>query len=158
MGLSWLDVLAIAIGGGLGGIARLLVSEWMTRRCGEQFPWGTLLVNATGAVLIGALAAVLVTSDAGTGEISVLWSGLVLGLLGSYTTVSSFSWQTLALAQAGRSGRAAANVVATVVLCLVLAAAGHGLARIALATADAAPPALSSDTGTGNRDQFGDLR
>lgn len=122
-----LEALFIALGGAVGGAARYWVSDWAVRRWGDEFPWGTLLVNGSGAAVIGVIASMLSLSGAGAGNTDVLWAGLVIGLLGSYTTVSSFSWQTLVLVQSGRPARALANVSATVLLCLTLAAAGYEL-------------------------------
>lgn len=113
----------VAIGGGLGAMARFWVSGMIARRYGETFPWGTLAVNVTGAAMIGALAAVLLAPDTHAIQHRSVWAGLVIGLLGSYTTVSSFSLQTLALARNGEAGRALANVALSLAFCLAAAAA-----------------------------------
>jgi fluoride exporter len=105
-------------------VARFWVAGQVTRRFGEAFPWGTLLVNTSGAGLVGAIAGLL--ADAGP----TVWSALVVGALGSYTTVSSFSLQTLALVRGGELRRAAWNVLGSVVLCLAAAAAGFALGRV----------------------------
>ena len=119
----------VALGGGLGSVARFWVSGVIARRYGETFPWGTLVVNVTGSAAIGVCAALLLAPDAPTPDAQVsglraAWAGLVLGVLGSYTTVSSFSLQTLALARSGETGRALGNVALSLVLCLGAAAAG----------------------------------
>ncbi|WP_142846696.1 fluoride efflux transporter CrcB [Telmatospirillum sp. J64-1] len=125
---SWLiDITLIALGGALGGMARFWVSGLIARRYGEDFPWGTLTVNVTGAALIGIVAALLLGPTIHHIEHPRLWVGLVVGILGSYTTVSSFSLQTLALLRAGRSSRAALNVIASLTLCLLAAGAAHAI-------------------------------
>lgn len=126
MSVTALHVLAVALGGALGGVARVWVSELLARRLGERFPWGTLVVNVTGSGLIGVAAALALASDGSASSPSV-WALLVIGVLGSYTTVSSFSYQTLVLLHAGEPGRASANVAASLILCLgAAAAAWHG--------------------------------
>ncbi len=113
---------AVALGGGLGSVARFWVSGVVARRYGETFPWGTLVVNVTGAAAIGVLATILLAPGTHAIQNPTAWAALVIGLLGSYTTVSSFSLQTLALARNGETGRALANIVLSLALCLAAAA------------------------------------
>ncbi len=124
MTVTGLHLLAIALGGAFGGIGRFWVSGVVARRLGERFPWGTLVVNVTGAALIGMAAGALLAPDM-SGRQSSIWAVLVIGVLGSYTTVSSFSVQTLALVRSGERARAAANVAASLSLCLGSAAAAY---------------------------------
>lgn len=121
------EIALVALGGALGGSARFALSGAVARRWGEAFPWGTLVVNVTGAALIGALAGLIAP---GPGAAPSLWLLLVVGVLGSYTTVSSFSLQTMALARGGQIGAALANVAASVGLCLAACALGLWAARI----------------------------
>lgn len=129
-----LSLALIAVGGGLGSVARLWVSEAVTRRYGAAFPWGTLAVNVSGAAAIGALAAVLLSPEAEAFETALVWSGLVIGLLGGYTTVSSFAWQTLALARNGQARRALANIGLSLGLCLTAAKSAWVVTLLALKT------------------------
>lgn len=123
---SWLlDILLVAIGGGIGGIGRYWVAGLVARRWAVAFPWGTMVVNVSGAACIGVLAAAFLMPGAQAGGNGLLWSGFAVGILGSYTTVSSFSLQTLALARGGHPLQAALNVVGSLVLCLAAAAAGY---------------------------------
>ncbi len=120
--LAFLPVLAlVALGGALGSMARFWVSGVVARRHGDAFPLGTLVVNVTGAAAIGAISALLMEPGTLSVERITLWSGLVIGILGSYTTVSSFSLQTLALARSGEGRRAAGNVILSLGLCLAAA-------------------------------------
>lgn len=124
--IDWLVVMSlVAVGGGLGGMARFWISGIVARRFGETFPWGTMVVNVSGAAAIGVLGAVLLTPDTHAIRSIPLWAALVVGLLGSYTTVSSFALQTLALARNGEAARAVANIVLSLVLCLLSAAATY---------------------------------
>ena len=113
----------VAAGGAAGGVARVTVAGLVTRRFGPSFPFGTLVVNLTGAFLIG-LAAGLVSPD----PAMCIWQLAVIGFLGSYTTVSSFSLQTLTLNHSGQHGRAAGNVVLSITLGVAAAALGFRLA------------------------------
>ncbi len=112
----------VAVGSGLGGVARFVVSGLVARAVGEEFPWGTLVVNVSGSFAIGILAQ-LHEAQLVAGWPAV-WSLAVVGFLGSYTTVSSFSFQTLALARDGARSRAAMNVLLSLGLCLAAAALG----------------------------------
>ena len=126
-----LVILLATLGGGLGGIARFWVSGLVAEAYGETFPWGTLTVNVTGAAAIGVLAALLLAPGAHQATTAPLWAALVSGVLGSYTTVSSFSLQTLALVRNGEPIRAALNITGSLVLCLGAVTAGY-LATLAL--------------------------
>ena len=123
-GVSPALLLVIALGGFVGGLARYWLSGVVGRAVGETFPWGTMAVNVSGALCIGVLAALLPPGD-GHGLTVQLWAALVVGVLGSYTTVSSFRLQTLALLREGERRRAAANVILSVALCLGAAALGY---------------------------------
>ncbi len=109
----------------MGACARFWLSGVVARRLGETFPWGTLAVNVSGALVIGLLAARFMNADGVLEPWRELWLVLVTGILGGYTTVSSFSLQTLALARSGEGRRVALNVLASVGLCLAAALAGN---------------------------------
>lgn len=114
----------VALGGALGSVARYWCSGLAARWIGESFPWGTLGVNVLGSLIIGAMAALsavdsrfLISSDA---RIFVM-----VGICGGYTTFSSFSLQTLNLLREGEWLAAAANVGASVVLCMLAVWLGY---------------------------------
>ncbi len=92
-----MNVLLVAIGGAIGAAARYLAGLWIADRFGAGFPWGTFFVNVTGSFLIGI---VLVLIERGTlpGEARLF---LAVGILGGYTTFSSFSYETLQLLNGG---------------------------------------------------------
>jgi fluoride exporter len=116
-------VLAVAVGGALGAAARLWLSDRVTRWQSGDFPWGTLVVNLSGAFAIGLLAGWRGIPPPGAVD-DLAWVGLVIGLLGSFTTVSSFALQTLQLGAGGRRRAAVGNTVASVLGCLLLAIMG----------------------------------
>ena len=108
----------VALGSALGGLARYACAGAITTTIGEVFPWGTLAVNVIGSFLIGLIATL--TGPDGR----LFWSGearqfVMMGVMGGFTTFSSFSLQTLTLAQDGEWLRAGSNVVGSVVLCLL---------------------------------------
>lgn len=120
-------VIAIVVGSMLGGCARYFVSGAVARRLGETFPWGTMTINVTGAFLIGIFGA-LATHPGSAFAAPNPWLFAVTGFLGCYTTVSSFSLQTLTLARSGEPMPALGNVVASVGLCLAAVSCGFLLA------------------------------
>jgi CrcB protein len=115
-------VMWVALGSVVGGTARFWLSGLVARRVGETFPWGTMAVNVSGAFLLGILAA----SAASHGIFAAVrpWQFAAIGILGTYTTVSSFSLQTLALARDGDMMRAAGNMALSLSLCLLAVAGG----------------------------------
>lgn len=107
----------VAIGGALGSVARYGCSYAAVRWLGAGFPYGTLFVNVAGSFAIGLLAS-LVASD-GRPLLSADARAFVLvGVLGGFTTFSSFSLETLRLASSGAHGAAALNVALSLGLCL----------------------------------------
>ncbi|KRQ05550.1 fluoride efflux transporter CrcB [Bradyrhizobium manausense] len=120
-------VIAIVAGSVLGGCARYFVSGVIARRLGETFPWGTMTINVTGAFLIGMFGA-LATHPSSAFATPNPWLFAVTGFLGCYTTVSSFSLQTLTLARNGEPAHALGNVVFSVGLCLAAVSCGFLLA------------------------------
>ncbi|MFK4496973.1 CrcB protein [Bradyrhizobium japonicum] len=120
-------VIAIVVGSILGGCARYFVSGAIARRLGETFPWGTMTINITGAFLIGIFGA-LATHPGSIFAAPNPWLFAVTGFLGCYTTVSSFSLQTLTLARNGEPMHALGNVVFSVGLCLAAVSCGFVLA------------------------------
>ena len=107
-------------------MARYFISGFVARRVGETFPWGTLFINVSGALLIGIFGA-LAEDDASIFASPDPWLFAVTGFLGCYTTVSSFSLQSLALARNGQGARSALYVGFSVVLCLAAVALGFSL-------------------------------
>ena len=121
-GLLW-----VALGSAFGAMARFLISGAVARRVGETFPWGTIIVNVSGALAIGVLGG-LASTGQGIFATPTPWLFAVPGFLGCYTTVSSFSLQTLSLARNGEMKRAAGNALLSVLLCLAAVALGFHLA------------------------------
>ena len=119
----------VALGGALGSVARYACSGLAVRWFGSGFPWGTLFVNVTGSFAIGVLAALLAADGRPLLGADARAFAMV-GVLGGFTTFSSFSLETLNLVRSGAVGAAGANVALSVVLCL--AGAWLGFAAAAL--------------------------
>jgi CrcB protein len=113
----------VLLGGFFGGISRVFLSGIVGRRVGETFPWGTMIVNVSGALAIGAFAGAA-RSIGGIFASEMFRDLIVVGLFGGYTTVSSFCLQTLNLALDGEQRRAAFNVIASAGLCVLAVGAG----------------------------------
>ncbi|MCE9543138.1 MAG: fluoride efflux transporter CrcB [Verrucomicrobia bacterium] len=110
--------LLAGMGGAIGSIGRVLMSNFVTRFAGEEFPFGTIAVNVTGAILMGVLAGY---GESEPGKLLFSQSArtfLMIGLLGGYTTFSSFSLQTFLLIEQGNMTGAFLNVLLSVLLCL----------------------------------------
>ncbi len=117
----------VAVGGALGSLARYTTALAAARFIGVGFPWGTLLVNVTGSFVIGIAASL--TAMGGRPLLGDDARGfVVVGLLGGFTTFSSFSLETINLARAGAGGAAVMNVIGSLVLCLSAAWLGFAIA------------------------------
>ena len=114
----------VALGGALGTVSRFWLSSTVASHFGEFFPWGTLIINVTGSFVIGFFATL--TDPAGPFLVPAnARQFFMIGFCGGYTTFSSFSLQTLRLAQDGEWLLAAGNVAASNVGCLVAVWLGH---------------------------------
>jgi CrcB protein len=113
-------------GGGIGAVLRFSLALWVDQRAGIGFPWGTLAVNVAGCFAIGVLATL---ADEHAIVSPTLRLFLVTGLLGGFTTFSTFGMETWQLAADGRAVAAAANAVGSVLAGLVAVVAGVQLTR-----------------------------
>lgn len=119
-----LNYVWISLGGAIGTAARFWLSGVVAQRYGQTFPYGTLAVNVTGSLIIGMFAAL--TEPDGRWLVSPSFRQFfMIGICGGYTTFSSFSLQTLTLAQDGEWFRAGANSIASFALCLLAVWLGH---------------------------------
>jgi CrcB protein len=120
--------LVIAIGSALGGLARYATGLIAVALWGPGFPWGTIIINILGSLIIGGFA----TLTAPDGRVYVGPLGrqfVMVGFCGGYTTFSAFSLETLQLLQAARPLAAAANIAISIVLGLLAVWLGHALAQ-----------------------------
>ncbi|HZC38134.1 MAG TPA: fluoride efflux transporter CrcB [Sphingomicrobium sp.] len=119
-----LTYLWIAIGSALGGMARYASSRAVAYRFGETFPWGTLLVNVTGSLVIGFVAA-LSGPDSRVMVSPNARQFIMVGLCGGFTTFSSFSLQTLELIRNRDFGEAFGNIALSFAACMAAVAIGY---------------------------------
>ena len=120
-------ILLVALGGAVGSVARYLMASSIQSATGYQFPLGTVLVNILGCFLIGILYVLLVARPDPRHELRAL---LIVGVMGGFTTFSSFSLETVTMAMNGNYGGATLNVVVSVAACLLGTVLGISLARI----------------------------
>jgi len=111
-------LLYVAVGGALGAVLRYLIGNWLST---EQMPWGTLTVNLVGSLLLGSLMGAAASSEAISKEM-VMFLGV--GVLGAFTTLSTFSIDTINLWKDGRISTALLYAVSTSVLGPLLALLG----------------------------------
>ncbi|MEI7791758.1 MAG: fluoride efflux transporter CrcB [Alphaproteobacteria bacterium] len=117
---------SVGVGGGLGALARYYIAGWI-QPAGAQFNWGIFIVNITGGLLMGLIVEASALKLNLTPE---LRSFLTVGILGGYTTFSTFSLDSALLLQKGQYGLAAAYVIGSVVLSIAALFAGLWIARV----------------------------
>ena len=122
-----MTLLLVALGGALGSVLRYKIDGWVQAGAGGAFPWGILVVNVTGCFVAGLLMTVLLERTSVSDEVR---TGLLVGVLGGYTTFSTFSLQSLDLADAGLWGYVALNVLASVAGALLAVWLGQQVARL----------------------------
>jgi len=118
--------LLVVIGGGIGAGARHLVNLTTMRLMGVGFPWGTLVVNITGCFIMGAFIEVLARRVGGSNELRLF---VATGILGGYTTFSSFSLDFAALWERGAAVSAMGYVLASVLGSILALFAAFWLVR-----------------------------
>ncbi len=116
------ELLVVGAGGFVGAVARYWLSGWVHRWSGAGFPWGTLAVNLLGCTLLGALMALAETRLAVTPEARLF---LAIGVLGSLTTFSTLSFETLELLRRSAYLAALANTAGSLLLGIAAVIAGH---------------------------------
>ena len=120
-------ILLVAVGGAVGSVARYLMASSIQTATGWEFPLGTVLVNILGCFLIGVLYVLLIARPDPRQDLRAL---LMVGVMGGFTTFSSFSLETVTMAMNGNFGGATLNVVISVAACLVGTILGVTLARL----------------------------
>lgn len=123
MALEWI---AVAAGGAAGAVLRFAANDAITRAFGSGFPWGILSVNVLGSLVMGVLYVLLSEQEL----LPEPWrAGLTVGLLGAFTTFSTFSLQTVQLLEQGRGLAALSYCLASVTCCVAAALAGVVMTR-----------------------------
>jgi len=121
--MTWI---AIALGGAVGAVARYGMANGVYAVLGRGFPYGTFAVNLMGSLLMGFLFVFLLERINAGPEMR---AAIIVGFLGSFTTFSTFSMETLTLMNQGAYTKAALNIVLSVVFCILFTALGVAMAR-----------------------------
>lgn len=120
------QLLAIAAGGSIGAVLRFLLSSQVYNGFGRDFPYGTIVVNVVGSLLMGLLYQLFLQRYSVSPEMK---AALLVGLLGAFTTFSTFSIETVLLLEQGNLFKAMMNVIVSVVVCIIATWAGLLIAR-----------------------------
>lgn len=120
-------LVGVAIGGAVGSVLRYLIQTQSVHWFGTDFPYGTLLVNVVGSLLIGFLSFLLLERITVSEEVRL---AILVGVLGGFTTFSTFSLETFNFIQQGDYFVAIGNVFLNVALCLAACFLGISLARL----------------------------
>ena len=123
------NVVLVFFGGALGSVSRYLVASWAATTWGPDFPRGTLIVNVVGSFLISVVMGLSLETAAISPPARLF---LTTGIMGGFTTYSSFNYETLHLLEEGLVGRALLNMGITLTACLASGALGLALARLAV--------------------------
>ncbi len=121
-----MNLLYVAIGGAVGALMRYGVTIGSQQLWGKAFPYGTLIVNILGSFVIGVVYVLMVERSELPQECRAF---LVIGLLGAFTTFSTFSFETITLFEIGDSNKAFINIFSNVFTCLAVCWLGMALAR-----------------------------
>ncbi|WP_320199975.1 fluoride efflux transporter CrcB [Agrobacterium sp. rho-13.3] len=121
-----LNIALVAIGGAIGSVARYLVGIWGVRLAGPNFPWGTFTVNVVGAFLIGLLVEIIARRFDASAEMRVF---VVTGILGGFTTWSSFTLDAVVLFERGDIGLSLLYLMGSLVVSFAAIFAGLALGR-----------------------------
>lgn len=119
-------ILAAALGGALGSVARYVLGFYAGAAFGTAFPWGTLIINVSGSFVIGVLAELFALRWNVSPELRIF---LIVGICGGYTTFSAFSLEVMTLIDRGATLQAASYIVGSVVTSLAALYAGLFLVR-----------------------------
>ena len=110
-----MNLISIAIGGAVGAVCRYSMSNGVYILLGRSFPYGTMTVNLIGSVIMGTAYVMLIERM----DVNPEWrAAIMIGLLGAFTTFSTFSIETLNLLEAGETLKASLNIVLSVTLCI----------------------------------------
>lgn len=120
------NIALVATGGAIGSVFRYLVGVWSVRLAGPSFPWGTLAVNVVGSFLIGLLVELVARRLNASTEMRLF---LVTGVLGGFTTFSSFSLDAVSLFERGALGLSAVYIMASLLVSIAAVFAGLALGR-----------------------------
>ena len=121
-----ITLVEVGAGGLIGAPARFIIDQVVNSRTKGEFPWGTYVINATGAFVLGLITGLVLYQGLGHIPSAVIGTGFC----GAYTTFSTFSWETVRLFEEGTTSAAVLNLAGSLVAGLLAAAAGMALGYI----------------------------
>jgi CrcB protein len=121
-----MTIVLVFIGGGLGSVSRYVIGQWSASQFGVAFPYGTLIVNLVGCFALGAVVQLAI---AGSWHSDVR-AAIAAGVLGGFTTYSSFNQETITLFTSGAAGAAVANIAITLAGGLAAGLLGAAATRL----------------------------
>ena len=124
-----MQILFLALAGALGAVSRYALGGLAHNILGNSFPYGTLIVNVIGSLLIGFIMQISLSTDMVSPQMRTI---IIIGFLEAFTTFSAFSYETASLLEDGSLAAASINIVANVALSLVAVFLGIGLGRMAV--------------------------
>jgi fluoride exporter len=124
-----LAIAVVAFGGAFGSVLRYLVSNWFLEKVGSGFPWGTFTINVSGAFVIGVVLELAGTRPGFSPYVRLLWA---TGILGGYTTFSTFAYETYVLSAQTFSILSVVYAGGSVVAGVIATIAGVGIVRAVL--------------------------
>ena len=128
---TWPILAAVALGGAFGSLLRYIVGVWLVQLWGSGFPWGTLLINLSGCFIIGLVLGITQTRVSPYSQ--VVRAFMAVGVLGGYTTFSTFAYDALTLENEGSTVVSVLYIVASVAGGLLAAYAGTIISRLGTA-------------------------
>jgi CrcB protein len=121
-----LPLVLIALGGAAGATTRYLIDTWVSERAGGAFPWGTIVINVSGSLILGLLFALAI--DRGVLPASIR-GPVLIGFIGAYTTFSTLMLESWRLIESGAIGLGFANLIGSSVMGMVAVVVGLMIGR-----------------------------
>ena len=124
-----MSLLLIAVGGAAGAVSRYAIDRWITTAIGAAFPWGTFVVNMSGAFVLGLLFALAIEQDLLSADIRL---PMMVGFIGAYTTFSTLMLESWLLIEGQATGLAILNILGSIVVGGLALVAGLALGRVVI--------------------------
>ncbi|MBD79381.1 MAG: fluoride efflux transporter CrcB [Crocinitomicaceae bacterium] len=122
----WNNFLLIFLGGGLGSVLRFVIAQYITRKIESGIPWGTLVVNIAGSLILGALTGFIHKMNLSGSQYTIFFT---IGFCGGFTTFSTFAFENMQLIKNGDWTQVILYTLASVILGILAAFVGFALLK-----------------------------